>query len=82
VILKDAWTTFLEAFREQRAIERKRRKFEELSRKNLNYTLIEEIVAAASKQAPGFYSILKFPDGTAWEFGKKEKPLRKDGETY
>jgi len=82
VTLIDAWKIFRSEWEKQRDLERKRKAFAELTQKKLNYTLIEEMVAAAAKQDPGFYSVLKFPDGTTWEFGKKEKPLRKDGETY
>ena len=82
--LNDAWNMFLEAYKEQRDIERKKRAFVTLTRANLNYTLIEEIVGAASRQQPGFYSILKFPDGTTWEFGKKDRPsaAQHDGATF
>ncbi len=80
--IKDALALFLEDFRKQRDIERKKREFTELTQKKLNYTLIEEIVAAAARQQPGFYSVLTFPDGTKWEFGIKDKPARKEGEAF
>lgn len=82
MILKDAWEAFLEEWTKQREIERKKKAFETFTRKTLNYPLIEQIVNAAAAQAPGFYSVLKFPDGTTWEFGRKDKPLRLDGETF
>ncbi len=82
MIVKDAWAIFREAISEQREIERKRKAFEKFTRKSLNYPLIEQMVEAAAKQAPGFYSTLKFPDGTIWEFGIKEKFKRADGEAF
>lgn len=82
MILIDAWKVFRSEWEKQKELERKKKAFERFTQKTLNYTLIEEIVGSAAAQNPGFYSILKFPDGTTWEFGKKDKPLRRDGETW
>lgn len=82
MILIDAWQAFKDEFTKQREIERKKKAFETFTRKTLNYPLIEQIVNAAAAQNPGFFSILKFPDGTTWEFGKKDPAVRRDNETY
>ncbi len=82
MILKDAWDVFHEAWKEQREIERKKRAYTKFTKNNLNYTLIDDMVEAATRQAPGFYSVITFPDGTKWEFGMKAKSSHVDGETF
>ena len=80
--LKDAWSLIHESFKEQRALERKRKTFQTFTRNNLNYPLIEEMFRAAAAQNPGFYAKLTFPDLTMFEFGVKVKERHTDGETY
>lgn len=80
MVLTDAWKIFVDAFREQRALDRKRKAFEKFTRNTLNYPLIEEIVRASARQNPGFYSRLIFPDGTRWEFGVMDKRGPRDPE--
>jgi hypothetical protein len=68
-ILKDAWVLFLDEFKSQRALDKKRREYVKLTQKNLDYPLLESITQAAAKQQPGFYSVITFADGARWEFG-------------
>jgi hypothetical protein len=79
---KEALKVFVSALREEHEIERKTRAFIKLTKRTLNYPLLEQIVAAASRQNPGFYSVITFDDGTKWEFGIREKPMRAEGETF
>ena len=71
-LFKDTWPLFLDAFNKQRELKRKREQFDKLTNQPLNYQIIEDIVKAATDQAPGFYSRLLFKDGAIWEFGIKE----------
>ena len=80
--LKDAWNLIRESFREQRALERKRKQYQTFTRHNLNYPLIQNMFDAAVKQNPGFYARLTFPDLTQFEFGVKPKAQRTEGETF
>ena len=80
--LKDAWNLILSSFREQRALDRKRKAYQTFTRHNLTYPLIQEMFEAAARQNPGFYAKLIFPDLTSFEFGVKPKSQRTDGETY
>lgn len=66
----------------QRELDRKRKAFAHLTSKNLDYTALEDLVSASARQRPGFYSVLKFPDGTTLELGKKDLPIRQDGGTF
>jgi hypothetical protein len=79
---KDILSLILEEYRNQRELEKKRKRFERLTKQTLNYSLIEEIVAAASKQQPGFYSTITFSDGTKWDFGIKERNAPQVGDTF
>ena len=80
--LKEAWALISEEFKTQRELEKKRKRFERLTKQTLNYSLLEEIVLAASKQQPGFYSTITFSDGTKWDFGVKEQNAPKPGDAF
>ena len=80
MILKDAWLVFLESYKSQKELERKRREFTDFSKQPLNMVRMEEMIKAAAAQAPGFYCIITLPNAKL-EFGIKEKE-RADGETF
>lgn len=81
-VLIEAAKLFLDHIRDQRVMDRKRKEFTKFQGRNLNYPLIEQIVAAAAKQNPGFYSVIKFNNEVSWEFGIKAKEQRSVGETF
>ncbi len=79
---REALSVFLETLRSEQELARKRKQFLRLNRETLNYPLIQQIVEAAAKQQPGFFSTLTFSDGTKWDFGVREKAQRVDGEAF
>jgi nitric oxide reductase activation protein len=69
--VKEAWALFLDEFKAQRAIDKKRREYVRLTSKNLDYPLLESITKAVAQQAPGFYTRITI-EGAVIEFGIKE----------
>ena len=54
-ILIDAWKLFTKEFKEQRALESKRRNFDKITQSNLSYPMLETLAQAVAKERPGFY---------------------------
>ena len=84
-VLIDAWKLFVDDFKSQHALSKKRKEYVNLTSKTLDYHLIESITRAAAAQKPGYYSVITFADGARWEFGVREgarPPARQPDEKF
>ncbi len=83
MIAIDAWKLFVEHYKQEKELERKRKQYIKLTKQTLDYPLLESIIKAAAAQNPGFYSTITFTDGTKLELGVKAKSAgRQDGGTF
>ena len=84
--LIDAWKLFYDEFTAQRLLIKKRREYVALTGRNIDIPLLEALSKSVARQQPGFYTTLKFTDGTTLEFGvregQKQPPRRQEGETF
>lgn len=85
-IIADAWAVFVDSWKAQRELDRKRKQFIDVSKQPLNYLIIEDCFKAAAKQQPGFYCKITVGQGQTIEFGIHEKTVtaggRRDAETF